>query len=264
MQQEGNTHVNPPGDAAHLPRSVHHQTALRVGRGFTLIELLVVIAIIAALAGMLLPVLNMVRSQAKRITCVSNLRQSMIAIRGYAYDNDGMSPAAELSVLGSPPYPSNARHWWMACVLGGYLQGVKVTGTVNYNGNAVFGMTTHWPNVISCSTMPPTQGPDASVQSYGVSRDIIPSISAAGFVDLDNLTAQTPYLADTWDPMSPGATAPYWYGKNGSATSTTAIALAHRGVANLAFGDGHVEGLDAERLSADGVNPICVSRPPGL
>jgi len=257
-------HANLSGDAAHLPRCDHRHAALRAGRGFTLIELLVVIAIIAVLAGMLMPVLNLVRSSAKRITCVSNLRQSMIAIRGYAYDNDGVSPAAELSVLGSPPYPSNARHWWMACVLGGYLQGVRVIGTVSYNGNAAFGMTTHWPNVISCSTMPPPQGADASVQSYGVSRDIIPSISAAGFVDLDDLTSQTPYLADTWDPMSPGATAPYWYGKNGSATSTTAIALAHRGLANLAFGDGHVEGLDAGRLCADGVNPICVSRPPGL
>jgi prepilin-type processing-associated H-X9-DG protein len=175
-----------------------------------------------------------------------------------------MSPAAELSVLGSPPYPATARHWWMATVLGGYEEGVRVTGKVGYNGNAAFTVTTHWPNVISCSTMPPTQGADNSVQSYGVARDIIPCISAAGFVFLDNLSAETPYLADTWNPQSPGATAPYWYGKNGTPTSTTAIALAHRGLANIAFGDGHVQSLDANRLLADGVNPVCVSRPPGL
>ena len=49
-------------------------------RGFTLIELLVVIAIIAILAGILFPVFAQAREAARKITCVSNLRNLSGAI----------------------------------------------------------------------------------------------------------------------------------------------------------------------------------------
>jgi prepilin-type processing-associated H-X9-DG protein len=51
-------------------------------------ELLVVIAIIATLTGLLLPVLASARDQARRVTCMSNVRQIALAHLIYVQDYD--------------------------------------------------------------------------------------------------------------------------------------------------------------------------------
>lgn len=60
--------------------------------GFTLIELLVVIGIIAVLLGILLPTLNRSRRQAKRIACLSNMRQMGVALQTYLIDSENRLP----------------------------------------------------------------------------------------------------------------------------------------------------------------------------
>ncbi len=60
----------------------------RYDAAFTLIELLVVIAIIAILAAILFPVFAQAREQARKITCISNLKQLGTASMMYAQDYD--------------------------------------------------------------------------------------------------------------------------------------------------------------------------------
>jgi prepilin-type N-terminal cleavage/methylation domain-containing protein/prepilin-type processing-associated H-X9-DG protein len=55
---------------------------------FTLIELLVVIAIIAILAAILFPVFARARDQARKTTCLSNLKQLGLGMTMYASDYD--------------------------------------------------------------------------------------------------------------------------------------------------------------------------------
>jgi prepilin-type N-terminal cleavage/methylation domain-containing protein/prepilin-type processing-associated H-X9-DG protein len=72
--------------------------------GFTLVELLVVIAIIGILAAMLLPVLGRVKERARKVSCLSNVRQCGLALQIYGGDNHDSYPLApdpNLDVIGN-------------------------------------------------------------------------------------------------------------------------------------------------------------------
>jgi len=66
---------------------------VRRKRGFTLIELLVVIAIIAILAAMLFPVFARARESARKIQCLSNVKNVALAVQMYLGDYDRFPPA---------------------------------------------------------------------------------------------------------------------------------------------------------------------------
>jgi prepilin-type N-terminal cleavage/methylation domain-containing protein/prepilin-type processing-associated H-X9-DG protein len=66
---------------------------IRRRRGFTLIELLVVIAIIAILAAMLFPVFARARESARKIQCLSNVKNIALAYQMYLTDYDRFFPS---------------------------------------------------------------------------------------------------------------------------------------------------------------------------
>jgi prepilin-type N-terminal cleavage/methylation domain-containing protein/prepilin-type processing-associated H-X9-DG protein len=65
-------------------------------RGFTLIELLVVIAIIGILAAMLFPVFARARESARKIQCLSNVKNIALAIQMYLTDYDKFMPLGNM------------------------------------------------------------------------------------------------------------------------------------------------------------------------
>ena len=77
-------------------------------KGFTLIELLVVIAIIAVLMGILMPALNRVRDQGRKIVCSNNLHSLAVANQLYANNFDGWGvPCQDNSNTGHSVWTAN-------------------------------------------------------------------------------------------------------------------------------------------------------------
>jgi prepilin-type N-terminal cleavage/methylation domain-containing protein len=71
----------------------------RANKAFTLIELLVVIAIIAILASILFPVFGRARENARRTSCLSNLKQMGLGIMQYTQDYDETYPLRQYGTM---------------------------------------------------------------------------------------------------------------------------------------------------------------------
>jgi len=72
----------------------------RRNKGFTLIELLVTIAIISILAAILFPVFARARENARRTSCLSNLKQIGLGVLMYTQDYDEKYPARLMGTWG--------------------------------------------------------------------------------------------------------------------------------------------------------------------
>jgi prepilin-type N-terminal cleavage/methylation domain-containing protein/prepilin-type processing-associated H-X9-DG protein len=110
-----------------------HETLTGTRRGFTLIELLVVIAIIAILAAILFPVFARARENARRTSCLSNLKQIGLGIMQYTQDYDEKYPAAVMMNETNMPIPglvdfnfSGAKAWSWYKMIYSYTRSTQV------------------------------------------------------------------------------------------------------------------------------------------
>ncbi len=87
-------------------------------KGFTLIELLVVIAIIAILAAILFPVFARARENARRISCISNLKQIGLGLLQYVQDYDEQNTRQWYGANSGPSDAPGAgsRYKWMDAI----------------------------------------------------------------------------------------------------------------------------------------------------
>ncbi|MDR1280207.1 MAG: prepilin-type N-terminal cleavage/methylation domain-containing protein [Opitutaceae bacterium] len=185
-------------------------------RGFTLVELLAVIAIIGILAALTLAGISTVRSTARRVRCVSNLRQLGVAAALFSQDNT-------LRTL--PPA------FYNALKNGGYLPALNKGDMLARSGIWMCPDDTK-----DRSTVQDDKTDHITNISYGLNAQRIglpPTYWDTSKIFLSDIEtpSRTLYLADASS-----------YYMNKSAANRNAL-FRHRGKINVLFFDGHVSTL---------------------
>jgi prepilin-type N-terminal cleavage/methylation domain-containing protein len=125
--------------------------------GFTLVELLIVLGIIVLLVSILLPAINRAREEARRVQCLSNMRQLTMAWLTYANANKGRICGAESQASrGRGLENDDPNHWVYAGTTGQqFIEGLNAfagidppPGFFSWSGFSVTNGVL-WPYVIS-------------------------------------------------------------------------------------------------------------------
>lgn len=124
------------------------QDVLRSRSGFTLIELLIVIAIIAILAAILFPVFSRARENARRASCMNNMKQLGLAVMQYTQDYDEKYPLSWFGRI--PGGPSRGSYTQTdASMPGAHFTTIDPSGGAGSSGNWITWMDMIYPYVKS-------------------------------------------------------------------------------------------------------------------
>lgn len=212
--------------------------------GFTLIELLVVVAIISILAAILFPVFARARENARRASCLSNLKQLGLAMMQYVQDHDERYPHNVISSENTPPdgrYWFTTNHnWYWPQILYPYHKSIQVFYCPSSNresSNPAYG------NYGATTAMLTT--PSDTDQTKALADIVAP---ATTYMLMDSGSYR---LSPSWalDLVSTNFYLPGSGAANSDCTSGNADSQSdcetgrHFGGVNMAFADGHVKWL---------------------
>jgi prepilin-type N-terminal cleavage/methylation domain-containing protein/prepilin-type processing-associated H-X9-DG protein len=208
--------------------------------GFTLIELLVVIAIIAILASILFPVFARARENARRASCMSNLRQIGLGTMQYLQDFDERYPQnivgrklipASYTVRNDTSFPS-----------GNY----RVSDGAN-NGNYLTWMDCIFPYVKSVQIFVCPSSQDKTNPSYGYNFFVSNWLFLGTGVETQGIAmasiqrpAELVMMLD-YNNQFCTITDPYDFNNFANQPSMISRVWPHLDGGNVAFADGHVK-----------------------
>jgi len=246
-------------------------------KAFTLIELLVVIAIISILASILFPVFARARENARRASCLSNLKQIGLGVMMYTQDYDEKYPAAVQPNNQEPSADLGgwwySNYWYWPQLLDPYTKSEQVffcpsspkgttspfsaTQTYNYGANLLI-----MRNNVSSNVYPPI-----SLASIGSPASTY-LLMDAGWNRIDIYEAYTSATGWAYIPGSGAFGAP----EKGANTSTYPSDFQtgrHFDGVNITFADGHVKWLkssvvwnEAKKCHADSNCKYTYTTPP--